>query len=499
MAEEKSEKKLFDAVKEFYDQDSRTDEEFREDFPRLHALLNSASTDDDRRKRFDLLLGDPALQRELRDIDEFAKIDFSGYKEPTEEAYKPGNLANASMKDVKAFYDRAKRVIDPQGKLGKTELYETAGPRTFELLEEKIGPDYEGDWFGNLLEEFGYPDTPEGMEQLTQDFQAALTRTKNSKFGDKFGKAKAPLKFLFGNTFDVLEDGKKPTLGDVLVDTGANVAMAIPGSEMLPLLGRAVSMAPKSARAAEIVAKADAPKTILGKMLKNTATAAAVPTGTQAADYAFGTDTEKEKREGLAGRGVAAGTGTFINMATPFMLGMVPGRILATTGNAGLNNKDAQVVRESFGDLLLKGGRVNAAKERLKGLAEDAMERRDVALEFAKKLSGKNNATTDELGKIAGGFNRRLELPALNLARTIDSKGGNVYAGIEEFLNSGTDRILELQLRTIANQPTNMLSAAMPYLSAYTVNRLGTGAVADYGKRMLGRYTNRFIEEEPEE
>lgn len=499
MAEEKSEKKLYDAVLDFYNKDRRTDEEFQQDFPHLYSLLTSASTEDDRRKRFDLLLGDPALQKELLDIDQFAKIDFSGYKEPTEEAYKPGNLANASMKDVKAFYDRAKRVIDPQGKLGKTELYETAGPRTFELLEEKIGPDYEGDWFGNLLEEFGYPDTPEGYEQLTQDFQAALTRTKNSKFGDKFGSAKAPLKFLFGKTFDVLEDGKKPTLGDVLVDTGANVAMTIPGGEMLPLLGRAVSMAPKSARAAELVSKADAPKTILGKMLKNTATAAAVPTGTQAADYAFGTDTEKEKREGLAGRGVAAGTGTFINMATPFMLGMVPGRILATTGNAGLNNKDAQVVRESFADLLLKGGRVNAAKERLKGLAEDAMERRDIALEFAKKLSGKNHATAEELGDIAGEFSRRLELPALNLARTIDSKGGNVYAGIEEFLNSGTDRILELQLGNIAKQPTNMLSAAMPYLSAYTVNRLGTGAVADYGKRMLGRYTNRFIEPDSEE
>lgn len=476
-----------------------TDDEIAKYFPKTSAWFKSASTEDDRRKRLDMLLGDPDVQKELRNLNAFSDFDFSGYKEPTEEAYKPGNLANASMKDVKAFYDRAKRVIDPQGKLGKTELYETAGPRTFELLEEKIGPDYEGDWFGNLLEEFGYPDTPEGMEQLTQDFQAALTRTKNSKFGDKFGSAKAPLKFLFGNTFDVLEDGKKPTLGDVLVDTGANVAMTIPGGEMLPLLGRAVSMAPKSARAAEIVANADAPKTILGKMLKNTATAAAVPTGTQTADYLFGTDTEKEKREGLAGRGVAAGTGTFINMATPFMLGMMPGRILATTGNAGLNNKDAQVVRESIGDLLLKGGRVNAAKERLQGLAEDAMERRDIALEFAKKLSGKNNATTEELAEIAAGFNRRLELPALNLARTIDSKGGNVYAGIEEFLNSGTDRILELQLGKIAKQPTNMLSAAMPYLSAYTVNRLGTGAVADWGKRSLGRYTNRFIEPDSEE
>lgn len=169
------------------------------------------------------------------------------------------------------------------------------------------------------------------------------------------------------------------------------------------------------------------------------------------------------------------------------------------TGNAGLNNKDAQVVRETLGDLIFNGGRVGAAQNRLKGLAEDAMERRDIALKFAEKLSGKNNATTEELAEIAAGFNRRLENGALNLARTIDSKGGDVYAGIEDFLNAGTDRILELQLGNIAKQPTNMLSAAMPYLSAYTVNRLGTGAVADYGKRMLGRYTNRFVEDDSEE
>ena len=98
MAEEKSEKKLYDAVLAFYNKDRRTDEEFQQDFPQLYSLLTSASTEDDRRKRFDLLLGAPALQTELLDIDQFAKIDFSGYKEPTEEAYKPGKLATASMK-----------------------------------------------------------------------------------------------------------------------------------------------------------------------------------------------------------------------------------------------------------------------------------------------------------------------------------------------------------------------------------------------------------------
>lgn len=476
-----------------------TDEELAKNYPNLWSWFNSSDAENSRRKRLDMLLGDPEMQREFRKFDDFADFDFSQFKEPPKEAYKKGNLATASMKDVKNFYDRAKRTIDPNGRLGKTELYDTAGPGTFEQLEEKIGPNYEGDWFGNLLDEFGYPDTPEGMEQLTQDFQAALTRMKNSKFGDKFGRAKAPLKFLFHNSFNVLEDGKKPTIGDVAVDTGTNVAMAIPAAKMFPMLGSALRIAPKGAQAAEIALKANAPKTILGKIGKSLATAGAVPTASQAADFAFGTDTEKEKKEGLLGRAVAAGTGTFVNMATPFLLNMMPGRVLAMTGNAGLNGKDAQVVRETIGDVIFNGGRAGAAKARLEGLADEALARKDVALEFAKKLFGKTRATTEELAEVAAGFGRRLEQPALNLARAIESKGGNVGAGIRDFMLGGRDNILKLQLERLAQLPTNALTAIMPYLSAYVVNRAGTGKVADYGKRMLGRYTNRFVEDDEEE
>lgn len=476
-----------------------TDEEIAKHFPNIWSWFNSASTAEDRQKRFDMLLGDPEMQKELRQFDDFADFDFSQFKEPSEEAYKPGELATASMKDVKNFYDRAKRTIDPQGRLGKTELFETAGPRTFELLEEKIGPDYEGDWFGNLLDEFGYPDTPEGMEQLTQDFQAALTRTKNANAAEKYGSAKAPLKFLFNNSFKVLEDGKKPTLADVAVDAGTNAAMAIPAAKMFPMLGTALRVVPRGAQAAEIVAKANTPRTILGKIGKSLATAGAVPTASQAADYAFGTDTENEKREGLLGRAVSAGSGTFVNMAAPGLLNMLPGRVLAMTGNAGLRGKDAQVVRETIGDLIFNGGRASAAKARLADLADDAIAKNDVAIQFAKKLSGKNNATTEELAEIAAGFGRRLEQPALDLARSIESRGGNVDAGIMEFLTSGKDNILEMQLERLAQQPTNALTAIMPYLSAYGVNRAGTGKVADYGKRMLGRYTNRFVEDDEEE
>lgn len=476
-----------------------TNKQIEEHFPKVWSWYNSASTKDDREKRLEMLLGDPEMQKELRQFNAFSKFDFSGYKEPPKEAFKKGDLATASMKDVKNFYDRAKRTIDPKGRLGKTELYDTAGPGTFEQLEEKIGPDYEGDWFGNLLDEFGYPDTPEGMEQLTQDFQAALTRTKNANAAEKYGSAKAPLKFLFSNSFKVLEDGKKPTLADVAVDAGTNAAMAIPAAKMFPMLGSALRIAPKGAQAAEIALKANAPKTILGKIGKSLATAGAVPTASQAADYAFGTDTENEKREGLLGRAVSAGSGTFVNMAAPGLLNMLPGRVLAMTGNAGLRGKDAQVVRETIGDLIFNGGRASAAKARLADLADDAIAKNDVAIQFAKKLSGKNNATTEELAEIAAGFGRRLEQPALNLARSIDSKGGNVDAGIMEFLTSGKDNILEMQLERLAQQPTNALTAIMPYLSAYGVNRAGTGKVADYGKRMLGRYTNRFVEDDEEE
>lgn len=497
MAEEK--KDPYGMITNAFALSGLTDEQVKEHFPKIDAWFNSASSAEDRRKRLDMLLGDPEVQKELRQFDDFAEFDFSGYKEPSGDAVKPGNLATADMKDVKAFYDRAKRVIDPKGRLGKTELYDTAGPATFEQLEETIGPDYEGDWFGNLLDEFGYPDTPEGYEALTQDLQAALARTKNSKFGDKFGSAKAPLKFMFHNTFDVLEDGKKPTLGDVAVDAGNNVAMAVPGNQMFPILGRAVSMAPKGAKASEIVAKANAPKTILGKIGRNASTAAAVPTGTQAADYLVGTDTEKEKREGLLGRAVASGSGAFVNMAAPGLLNMVPGRVLAMTGNAGLRGKDAEVVRQSIGDMIFNGSRANAAKDRLASMADDVTAKKDVVMEFAKKLSGKKNANTDKLTDIATGFDRRLEPLAIELARSIKGNGGNVGAGIRDFMNSGRDDVLKQYLEKLSTQPGSALENVLPYLSAYGVNRAGTGKVADYGKRMLGRYTNRFVEEDTEE
>ena len=497
MAEQK--KDPYAMITEAFLNSNLTDEEVAKHFPKINAWFNSASTAEDRQKRLEMLLGDPEMQKELRQFDDFADFDFSGYKEPPKEAYKKGELATAGMKDVKNFYDRAKRTIDPQGRLGNTELYETAGPGTFERLEEKVGPDYEGDWFGNLLDEFGYPDTPEGYEQLTQDLQAALTRTKNSNFPDKFGSGKAPLKFIFKNTFGALDDGKKPTLADTFIDSGTNAAMFVPAAKMFPMLGSALRVGPKGARAAELAAKADAPKTILGKMLRNVSTAAAVPSGSQAADYAFGTDTEKEKKEGLLGRAVAAGSGTFVNMAAPGLLNMVPGRFLAMTGNAGLRGRDAETVRQSVGEMIFNGSRANAAKERLAAMADDALAKKDVVLEFARKLSGKKNASTEELAGIAAGFGRRLEQPAINLARSIENQGGNVGAGIRDFMASGNDKVLTAFLEKMSKQPSSALEEVLPYLSAYGVNRAGTGKVANYGKRMLGRYTNRFVEEDEEE
>lgn len=496
---ESAKKDPYGMILEAFANSQLTDEEVAKNFPKIEAWFNSASTAEDRQKRLESLLGDPEMQKELRQFDDFADFDFSQYKEPPKEAFKKGDLATASMKDVKNFYDRAKRTIDPKGRLGKTELYETAGDPTFQQLEEKIGPDYEGDWFGNLLEEFGYPDTPEGYEQLTQDFNAALTRTKNANFADKYGSGKAPLKFLFKNTFNVLEDGKKPTVGDVAVDAGTNAAMAIPAAKMFPMLGAALRVGPKGVQAAEFAAKADAPRTILGKVGKSVATAAAVPTASQAADYAFGTDTEKEKKEGLLGRAVSAGSGTFVNMAAPGLLYMLPGRALAMTGNAGLRGKDAETVRQSIGEIIFNGGRANAAKERLAGLADDLADKKDVVLEFAKRLSGKKNASAEELAGIAAGFGRRLEQPALNLAKSIQGQGGNVGAGIRDFMASGRDDVQKLFLEQMAAQPATVLESMLPYLSAYGVNRAGTGKVADYGKRMLGRYTNRFVEDDEEE
>lgn len=472
------------------------DDELEKNFPKINAWFNSASTKEDRQKRLSSVLGDPDFQNELRKFDDFVDFDFSEFKPPEKNAYKPGELKNADMKDVQKFYAKAKSVIDPTGKLGKTELYDTAGDATFQQLEEKIGENYTGDWFGELLNAFNYPDTPEGMEQLTQDFQTALTRMKNHDFADKYGKAKAPLKFLFKNTFDALEDGQKPGISDTMIDAGTNLAWFVPASKMIPGAASIVSSIPKFVKGSEIVLKGARPKTILGKIGKGLATAAAVPASSEALDYAFGTDTSQESKNGLMGRAERAGMGALVNLATPGLLKMVPLRGGSIVANFNINPKNAATVNRKIADFIDFGSRQNAAKQKLNIIAEYLAEKKDVALEFAKRLSKYKNVSMDKATSVAADFKGILEDNAEDLARAIVNNGGNLGKGIASFMNSGRDKFKENLLQKIAETNASPVEEFLPWLSSYIVNKAGRDGVKDWIQRMYGRVANRFSDNE---
>lgn len=484
-------KMLFDALA----MSGLTDDDLKTHFPKTMAWWESGASEEDRRKAMNSLMGDPQFQKELRQWDDFSDYDFSGYEKPKEPTVKPGNLSGADMKDVEKFYKKAKQVIDPHGRLGDTELYDTAGPGTFEQLEEKIGPDHEGDWFGNLLGAFGYQDTPEGYEQLTQDFQTALTRMKNKNAGEKYGAMKTPLKFLFKKSFDALEDGKKPGLADIAIDTGTNLAMMLPAGEMIPIASKTVGRLPRATRAAEFVMKGNAPKEILGKVLKTAGTAAAVPTGSELFDYAFGTDTEKEKQEGIQGRAATAGTGTLVNLATPGLLKMIPMRGGSILGNFSLKPQEAARLNRKIADFIDFGSRKNAATQKLGMIADDLAESKQIVMDFARKFSKNRKPSAEELGKFAAGFRGRLEDKADALSKAI-YENKSLGKGVQSFLNSGRDKVGEFKLKEIAESVTPAWEEALPYLSSYFVNRMGRDGVAKFVKNMFGRYTNRFSDEE---
>lgn len=477
---------LFEAMAE----SGLNDEELKKHFPKAMNLWESGASEKDRRKAMEAMLGDPEFQKELRLWDELADYDFSGYEKPKNNV-KPGNLSGADMNDVEKFYDKAKQIIDPKGRLGKTELYDTAGPSTFEQLEEKIGPDYEGDWFGNLLKAFNYPDTPEGMEQLTQDFQTALTRMKNRNFADKFGSAKTPLKFAFGKTFEALEDGKKPGLGDVAVDAGTNALWAITPTKFIPLVGKAASKLPK---AAEIIAKADAPKTMIGKMIKGVSTNAVAPAFRNFGDYAFGTDTEKEKNEGLLGRAMETARGTGVNLVTPGLANRVVPFLGNMLGRLNLAPKEMQYGLQKISDFLYYGNKQTAAKERLNELVGATSRAKDAARLMSKILAGKGNLNKETLGKAIADLPGVLQEDGRILAGMIANNGMKLGKGVKDFVSSRANDILKSELQETANKFETVWDAVAPYMSSYLVNRAGTEEVADYMNNLIGRRIGRFVD-----
>lgn len=233
--------------------------------------------------------------------------------------------------------------------------------------------------------------------------------------------------------------------------------------------------------------------------MKSILTASTVPVGSEMADYALGTDTQKEKREGFLGRAVTAGTGAAVNLATPGLLKMVPMRGGSILGNFGLKPQEVTRVNRKIADFIDYGSKQNAAREKLGIIADDLADSKKVAIEFAKKFGKKKEPISmKEAARFANGgsFKGMQEEKAEALARAISENEGNLGKGTLSFLTSGRDKFGEALLKEKATTPASALEESLPYLSSYIVNRMGRDGVARFVKNMFGRYTNRFSDEE---
>lgn len=455
-------------------------------YPKLFDLFQAPASEEERRAIMKKLLKDKDFQKELLDWTPFENFDFDSYGKEDEPII---GLANKDFEDVAKWYARAKKRLDPYSRLRNTELYDTVGDFTFQQLEDKIGENYTGDWFGELLNEFNYPETPEGYEQLTQDLQTALTRVKNHDFSDKYGKAKIPLKFLNRRTFDVLEDGKKPSFGDVAVDGISNVAWSIPavgwgkiGLGMKELAG--LKAAGKVAPLAKVIGA-------------NVGKAAAAPATIEALDEVLGTDTEREKRDGMLGRARDVAINTAINFGTPELIKRTVPTVSSVLGKLGLDTKNFGYIQDKLNRFIDYGNRQNKADDVLKKITDGKDEALFVVENFAKNLGNRiGPVDANRLGYAAARVPERFADEAEALANSVASNGYNWLKGSLSYLKSKDNPIKERINRSIADMPKSVFDEILPYLSSYGVNRLGTNGVFDVIKRRIGRTTQPFDEQE---
>lgn len=447
-----------------------TMKEIEQEIPLVYSLMTSVKDKSMRENTLLAMLANKEFQKQLRTFDNFKKFDFNKYDENADKINQlPKNLEEADIKDVENFYTKAKQIIDPNGRLGNTELYDTAGPKTFEQLEG------DGDWFMNLLNGLGYPtDTPDNeyksIDQFAKDFQTVLTRMKNHNFADKYGKAKTPLKFMFGRSFDVLEDGKKPTEIDFGIDAGTNILWSLPIANWLrPVAGVA--------------------KPVVSNVAKNVGIASLVPFTSELADSVIGTDTEREKRRGLQGRVNDAVMNTAINLVTPGLAKRAPSTVLGITNFLGMTPKENSRVTKWISDHVDYGSTKEAAKAALSGISEAKDEASQVVSRFAQRLNKKRGAVGDwTLDNIRTTLPGYLQEGGATLAKMIKDNGRSFKKGRDAFLKSveNTDEGFYKQL---AEAPSTLWDELKPFLTTYGINRLGTNGVAGWIRRRFGDAT----------
>lgn len=500
MAEQKKDQSqaLYKAALDFYENGyTRNDEAFKEDYPNLFAIINYPSDYMQRFKAFSDSLKNPDLLKELGDIDDIAeKFDLTEYERNADKEAKPlegkkgtdGKSAwdNESMENVDVWYNAAKKILDPDNRLRNTELYDVYNDRTLQALQDERGGDY---WFTELLDGMGYPDTPEGIEALTEDLVTVLTRKKNAGFADKFGKAKKPLSFIFNNTFQKLEDGRNPNAADVLIDTGTNVGWAVPGGTILKGL-QAAKVAPKAAKTTGMLGKT------IGKIEANSV----VPVASNAAEAVnehFADNATSAARNGgfWGSRLGQAVIGTGINNFTPNVLKMSVAKVMPFLGIEGSAAGKALTWLDTFINHGTK--RNKAASEYVEKVLEDQA-KRDAAV-FARKYS-LEGVSNPELANVLlketkpGYIGQNVEDIARALFNDRENAGKSVIA---QWLRSSVNNPGEKQvLRHFYRQEKKTADQVLPWLSSYLVNRGGTQTIGDMIRQRVGRSTRFWDDDE---
>ena len=487
---------LYKAALEYYN-GRKSNKKFEKNFPNLFAIVNSPMDKLQRYKVFSDSLKNPALLKELGDIDNIAeKFDLTEYELGADKNAKPlegkkgsdGKSAwdNESMENVDVWYNSAKKILDPDNHLGDTELYDVFNDGTLQGLQDARGGDY---WFTELLDGMGYPDTPEGIEALTKDLTTVLTRKKNAGAAKKYGKARVPLKFIFNNSFQKLEDGRAPNFADAGIDMLTNVGWAVPGGTILKGL-QAVKLAPKAAKTTGV----------LGKALGNIEANSVVPVVSNAAEAAneyFAENSTSAARNGgfWGSRLGQAVIGTGINNFTPNVIKMGAQRVMPFFGLEGSAAGKALTWLDTF----LKHGttRNKKASEYVVKVLEDQA-KRDAAV-FARKFS-LEGVSNPELKNVLlketkpGYISENVE----NMARAlINDKENTGKAAIAQWLRSNVnDAGAKAVLRHFYRQAKTKADQVLPWLSSYLVNRGGTQTIGDLIRQRVGRSTRFWGDEE---
>lgn len=508
MAEEKKKnaQDLYKAVVDFYNNSDRTDEEFAEDYPGIYSLLNSPMDSLQRQKLFGDSLKKSSFLGELRDIDKINEgFDFSDYEKDADDTAvsSPVKIGSRdddgksiwdkeSMDGVNLWYNKAKEVLDPGHKLKNTELYEIFSDDKLQRLQDM----QEGErdyWFTELLNGMGYTDDDKGIEALSRDLETVLTRKKNADFADKYGKGKTPLTFLFGNVFETMEDGRKPTGGDFGTDVVSNVAWAIPGSTVLGAFGKAQ----KLGKVGEILNSVENAKTIPGKIGRNLIRASLAPAANESVDYVFGTDTSEEKADGIAGRAKNIAINTAINWATPFLVKGAYNKISSLLGNFGLTPGETALLNEEVSNLIDYGSKQNTATQKLKLIQEGKDAAEETVQYFSKRLGKKdNNLDEATLAEVTSELPKRLWKNGTALSRMILENEGDLPLGAGQFVGSFDDLLESELLKNIAKSSKSILDETLPFVSNYTVNRLGTSGIGGFLMNRFDRTTKPWNYEE---